>query len=178
MPSDDFPVTGSPEYYIRDVDISFDPELGETVMGNVSVEMKMSKPELDHESGVFTCNCDLFIDLSAQQTDVLDADGRPTGPEDFERRDYGDIEIDALVRVGGDWESEDEMEYWTGRVSEQIDKWKEDGYEAISPGMRFQIESEILSELLVPISQLLRTEFKGILPRVMFERSDSEDSNN
>lgn len=164
---DRFPIIGEPEYYLRDLDINANPDIGETVMGNISIEIKMNQPALDEEIGQFTCDCELFIDLSAIKADDFDGE--------FEHYDFGSITSEMTILVEPlHWDSQEEKEEWVELVRSEIDDWEEQGYEAVSDRFQYQLESELLSDVLTPIANILKSGFRGILPRVLFERTSDE----
>jgi hypothetical protein len=153
-------IPNTPTYYITSVDLDFDPIIGDTVPGNVTVEIGMYDPDFHDDSMLFTCRCELEISLQA--TGANDED------TEYETMEMGDIDVDMIIALEGN--NTYDSEYYQAH----IDQWEDEGYTSTSDEFQMQIESELLHDVFYPLSSLLRDSYRGIIPRIRFQ-PNSED---
>jgi len=166
MKSRDARLTGTPEYYLRDVDISLNPDPGTTQQGNIGVALEMENPEIFEDAPAFRCDGKLEVTLTIH----------PSGEaEEAEPTDYGEIEakFDLLLEPEAAESEADEAE-WVDMVGSHIDTWEDSGYTSVSEEFQTELESEIFSEIFVPLNDLIENQFRGIVPRVIFRPPPEE----
>lgn len=159
-----------PQYYVRNLELSIESEVGEVVWGNVAVELDMSNPAIenkDDDTAEISCECNIHLDLYqfVGSNDDEDDDST-TEDDDSTTEDVGEVDIEAWIVVEGKQE----------QLEEQIEIWTDEGYYETDENFRMVLESEILSDVLSPVSAIIDNSFKGIIPRIEFEESDHTDS--
>lgn len=150
-------LAGSADYYIQSVDLSADPKVGSSIPGTIELELEMTDPELDSEALRLTCEGELEMRMMYHNT------------EHEEPSEHGSVIVHFIAAVEPDLlEDDEEREAWISRAQESIEVWEEDGYESVDTSIKFELESELFSELLVPIANMLDSQYTGIMPRVLF----------
>ncbi|WP_135851702.1 hypothetical protein [Halorussus salinus] len=138
------------EYHITDLDL-FLSEIspGQTRPARTKFGISHgSNPRYEAEIGAFVTPFELEVRLyesNVPEAQIAESD-EPTGT----------IECQFLAIVEGD-ESEFES---------ILDKWKRDGYDAVSADFRSHLEEGITDEVVVPIAGLLRPSYRGLVPRL------------
>lgn len=154
-----------PRYYITNVELEFDPIIGQTILGNISMSIDMYSPEFDKDSSLFTCWCDLGIEL--------DVTGVREEGDEIEEETLGEIDLEMIIALEGR-----DGELASVDIDDEIETWSEDGYSAISKNLRYIIESEILNEILFPLSSLLSDQYRGLTPRIALQSSEQREEDN
>lgn len=153
-------VSGTPEYYIRDLDLTTFPTIGQVTPGNIAVTLEMMNPEIDHDEAHLRCDGVLEVELF-----VI----RNGGEEEEVKEEFGSVESEfTVIHKPEGTTTEGEKEEWIEVIEEQVEVWEEEGYRSVAEPLQFELESELFSEIFVPLAQLLNNQFRGIIPRVMF----------
>lgn len=137
-------------YYIERLQANLHPNPDERKLVGTEANFEIGDANLDENNETITTSCNLNLDLL--DPDVIEnqeIDGEPT---------YGEIEIEFMVRISGDFEY----------LAEQADIWNNDGYTEIDLEMIDAVETGILPSILGPIEQLTGNAFEGIIPRIRF----------
>ena len=154
------------EYYIQSIDGNTHTVTNEVRDVSISVDFEVGEATVENNHLTSECSLDLHF---------RDPDNRD--PEDgfdsTQEPEYGTLSLEFIVQV------EDDPEFLT----EQAERWNEEGYEAVDPKLISHVESDILPSLLVPIDQLLGNGFRGIIPQLRFtisaqEREEMEEDTN
>ena len=136
------------KFYIQELELEHDPDPSELGLGQVEVEFEvLGPPTYDEETGRLHSEFALDISLSAFPME---------GEESEEPEDRGRIEVDLLNSIEGD---EEEFE-------EHVETWEEEGYDSVDFSFRYHLESALMSDVISPISGLIKDSFRGVLPHM------------
>lgn len=146
------------EYYIKDLNITADPDIENVSEGWAEIGIEWDDPTLNEERELVHAPC--TIDLELMEEDwFMDSDSS--------RQDhrFGEVSIEAVVRLEGDLPT----------LEREVETWRTEGFRHTSSDFIGRIESEIVPNLFGPIDDLLRNAFLGIMPRVRFTRPPEEE---
>lgn len=153
-------------YQVTSVDLSLDnPDLSDIEDGAVKVDFQAgSEPEYDDELDALVGAATLNIDLYSH-----DGMGRPPqgtiGDPDAK---LGDISVTFRIILEGNSDT----------LTTIVTTWQENGYTALDSDTRFHLESGIGTEIMNPLSDLIDSSFRGLLPHTRFTQGTLDESDN
>jgi len=149
-----------PEYYVRSVNIEANPNLGTTVVGEVSSEFNVFDPELSSDPEGLTCEAELNLDLYPREKAPWNVD------EMADSEEFGYVEIQTAVLIPGPQE-ELEPYYHT---------WQSGEYTDVNREFSHHLESGLVQHIVNPVGDILGNSFSGVIPRMMLTASVASDS--
>lgn len=154
-------------YQVTSVDLNLnEPNLADIEDGAVKVDFQPgSEPEFDEELGALVGRATLDIELYSH-----DGVGRPpqgtVGDPDAR---LGDISVTFRIILE---EEEDDDE-----IEDIVATWRDDGYLDLDSDTRFHLESGIGTEIMNPLSDLIDSSFRGLLPHTRFTPENIDAGN-
>jgi hypothetical protein len=142
-----------PEYYLTDLDLDFEPRIGETVTGAVTLEFEIDNPEISSNPAGLMCESEFSFDLYVEGEAPWETDEEGDTPSPI-----GEVRAEADIFLPGP----------PDRYEDHYETWESETYESLDTDFIYHIESGILQHVVNPIGDLLSNSYSGIVPRMRF----------
>lgn len=150
-----------PKYYLENVDIDVAPQIGETIIGVMGTNVAFENPRMGENPGGFRCDGKLSLHLYRSGETPWEVD------DEDEIDKFGSVETEFTIHIPSE----------SAIVKEHTEEWIETKeYSAVDSAFRTHLESGILQYIIDPIGKLLETSYSGIVPRISFSHSSTEES--
>jgi len=142
----------SVEYFVESLQLDiFDPVDPEVA----SVHLKLSVGEPDLENDRLRTTGTLDIVLTDPEREVEGESFSEVEP------DIGEGSIEAVMQL-----NYNQVDFFSDiSIEEEVDTWRDQGYQDIHPEVISELEADLVPEILVPIDQLIGNSVKGLIPR-------------
>lgn len=145
-------------YYITSLNLSAEPDIGEVELASATIDIVLpQEPLLEDDGKLLRAEFEFEVEL-------VNHEGDPDKPEEMDEEIVGDIDIEFVATIEGE----------EGEFSDVVDTWKDEGYPAVRKDFRFYFESGIMSDVLAPVSNVIDSSVRGLIPAVQFSRDPND----